>query len=394
MKGYFTHGRLFKTIISVLVFFISLFFGVNGEIPLLSCSEEESAHEISITTYYFNIDSLLDEEVLKYMERDELAILRNAIFAKHGYRFKSKHYLNLFSAYDWYDPEYDDVSHLLNEIDVKNIETIKKYEIGEIVHTVREKPTGEEYSLEVDFYRRASPPYMDCTYTGFKVFEEVEGIRRQVFDSGFLDELCVYLDDFNNAVSIEDRNNDGSDELYFDVSDPISPIVLILGKIAGRYVHMYHDRTFGVVFHDVDGDGTLELLSDHLGGGGFVTWWQGLKLVNVLRDTEYVFSYELTESFYKQRIEDAENGFERERNVRTFTQLLNSYADFGNYEACSILVSENSDLASLEREEYKLYIDGPDEDLISFTLYRAKEYRIIWEELKKEYKNNHRDHRE
>ncbi len=65
------------------------------------------------------------------LSKEELQIMRNEIFARHSYRFKSggkmEHY---FKAQSWYDLDntVTDVSHLLTTIEKANIDLIKAFE--------------------------------------------------------------------------------------------------------------------------------------------------------------------------------------------------------------------------------------------------------------------------
>lgn len=70
---------------------------------------------------------LRDEELIGY-SKEELRIMRNWIFARHGYAFKSRDLQIYFSQFDWYQPQYTDVSYMLTDIEKKNIELIKRYE--------------------------------------------------------------------------------------------------------------------------------------------------------------------------------------------------------------------------------------------------------------------------
>jgi hypothetical protein len=54
--------------------------------------------------------------------------MRNEIYARYGYIFKSKEMRNYFTAQSWYTPRYSDVSSFLSETEKKNIELIKRYE--------------------------------------------------------------------------------------------------------------------------------------------------------------------------------------------------------------------------------------------------------------------------
>lgn len=59
---------------------------------------------------------------------DELRIMRNEIFARHGYIFKSEELKEYFTSKEWYEPLHQDVTDLLTESDKKNIELIVERE--------------------------------------------------------------------------------------------------------------------------------------------------------------------------------------------------------------------------------------------------------------------------
>ena len=65
---------------------------------------------------------------LNWRSIDSLRILRNWIFARHGYKFKSQDLIQYFSQYPWYTPRFDNVNSQLSEIELYNIDLIKKYE--------------------------------------------------------------------------------------------------------------------------------------------------------------------------------------------------------------------------------------------------------------------------
>lgn len=59
----------------------------------------------------------------------DLEVLRNSIYARHGYSFRNLRMRELFDHYvSWYMPVSTDVSMQLTEIEKKNIELIKRYE--------------------------------------------------------------------------------------------------------------------------------------------------------------------------------------------------------------------------------------------------------------------------
>ena len=55
-------------------------------------------------------------------------ILRNAIYARHGYRFKSKDLTDYFRQFPWYEPLNADITNQLSKIENENVAFIKKYE--------------------------------------------------------------------------------------------------------------------------------------------------------------------------------------------------------------------------------------------------------------------------
>ena len=74
-----------------------------------------------------NIVEVSSMELSSY-SGDELRLIRNSIFARHGYVFQSDDLKAYFSQFDWYKPRYSDVSSSLSAIERKNIKTIKSME--------------------------------------------------------------------------------------------------------------------------------------------------------------------------------------------------------------------------------------------------------------------------
>lgn len=65
---------------------------------------------------------------LNYLSSYQLKIMRNEIFARHGYIFKTTDMKNYFSNQRWYDPRYNNVDNLLTSTEKQNIELIKRFE--------------------------------------------------------------------------------------------------------------------------------------------------------------------------------------------------------------------------------------------------------------------------
>jgi hypothetical protein len=58
----------------------------------------------------------------------QLKIMRNEIFARHDFIFKTKDMIDYFNSQNWYHAKYDDVTSALTEIENYNVDFIKKYE--------------------------------------------------------------------------------------------------------------------------------------------------------------------------------------------------------------------------------------------------------------------------
>ena len=59
----------------------------------------------------------------------DLEVMRNSIYARHGYSFRNRRMRYIFDRYvDWYIPVSTDIRDELTEIELANIELIKRYE--------------------------------------------------------------------------------------------------------------------------------------------------------------------------------------------------------------------------------------------------------------------------
>lgn len=84
-------------------------------------------------TYPFASQRHLNDEDVKNLSQYTLRIMRNEIYARHGYIFQNTEMKNYFSTQAWYSPLYNDINSMLSEIEKSNIEFIKRYEkyVGE-----------------------------------------------------------------------------------------------------------------------------------------------------------------------------------------------------------------------------------------------------------------------
>ena len=74
------------------------------------------------------VNTRLSREQLSEYSKDELRLLRNEIYARHGYIFKAQDLKNHFSQQAWYKPERTDVNSMLSAIEKENIKLIESLE--------------------------------------------------------------------------------------------------------------------------------------------------------------------------------------------------------------------------------------------------------------------------
>lgn len=78
--------------------------------------------------YYVCSERHLNYMDIRHFTKGELRIVRNQIFAKHGYKFNSRDLQEYFGQQSWYFPRYNDVSSFLTAIERDNVEFIQAYE--------------------------------------------------------------------------------------------------------------------------------------------------------------------------------------------------------------------------------------------------------------------------
>ncbi|MBO9593155.1 MAG: YARHG domain-containing protein [Niabella sp.] len=70
----------------------------------------------------------LTEKQLKNLKKLDLEIIRNTIFARHGYSFKSKGVRQFFDQVDWYVPVTNTIDGALTDVEQKNVALLKRFE--------------------------------------------------------------------------------------------------------------------------------------------------------------------------------------------------------------------------------------------------------------------------
>jgi hypothetical protein len=72
---------------------------------------------------------LLNAEELRESSKNDLKIMRNEIFARYGYKFKTGGKMDsYFQQQDWYKKQHDNVNNFLTEFEKENLKLIQKIE--------------------------------------------------------------------------------------------------------------------------------------------------------------------------------------------------------------------------------------------------------------------------
>ena len=87
----------------------------------------EDVHYIEDGYMYPSDTTYISEEYLSELTREEINLLRNEIFARHGYIFNSEAYNSYFSQKSWYTPDESYDGSLLSGIEKDNIDIIIEY---------------------------------------------------------------------------------------------------------------------------------------------------------------------------------------------------------------------------------------------------------------------------
>ncbi|MDN3695483.1 YARHG domain-containing protein [Chryseobacterium tructae] len=69
----------------------------------------------------------LNEKDLKNLRKLDLEIIKNSVFARHGYSFKKETYRNFFEQTDWYIPVSNNVDHELSPLEKDNVALLNRF---------------------------------------------------------------------------------------------------------------------------------------------------------------------------------------------------------------------------------------------------------------------------
>lgn len=91
----------------------------------------EDTEYFSTTQKLFEMNASNEElasEFVSNLSKADIFILRNSIFARHGFAFRDKQLRMYFEQFDWYMPVFGDVKDDLTELEKRNINLLLRYE--------------------------------------------------------------------------------------------------------------------------------------------------------------------------------------------------------------------------------------------------------------------------
>ena len=102
-------------------------------------SDKGSTEEIDYTNediekdaFFFPSDSvLITEGELEKLDDKTVELIKNEIYARHGYIFTNRALKKYFESFNWYEPSEEYSPNLLNPTEKANLKTIKKFQSRE-----------------------------------------------------------------------------------------------------------------------------------------------------------------------------------------------------------------------------------------------------------------------
>ncbi len=223
----------------------------------------------------------------------------------------------------------------------------------------------------------------------FKIYYKAMGREHLIYDSAQQKDIDGFDDyRFISQFYVKDANSDGVEEFYLFFEDSFEePYEMVLTypsfiKNTNRFLKAsyfgYGDAIFE--YRDIDENGSMDLITPHPGGGGMVSVWNGLDLVNAYNPElqTYVFSYPLTRKKYENQNSALNRQLQAHLSPEGWEKLLESYADLGETQRCKEMIEVSKSL-----EELNVHPDwqGPYDSYFEYIVARAEYYQEIWREM-------------
>lgn len=145
----------------------------------------------------------------------ELRIMRNEIFAVHGYIFHSEDLAQYFKMQPWYKPLYQNVDDKLTDIDKFNIDLIKEFEK---TGKVRRVLMDSSYSYMVHAFQEKDLNYQRTVEVTYPGYEWKKTVDKAVFGAE-TEPTIIKMEYLNEAYNSHDKE-------YWQLRKPVDKMIL------------------------------------------------------------------------------------------------------------------------------------------------------------------------
>jgi len=95
----------------------------------LSTDGKNTISQNTTSNYLYPSDTTyITDEFLSEKDSQTLGLIRNEIYARHGYVFRNSGYQNYFGSKEWYNPNPNFTEDLLNNVERENVKKVQEYE--------------------------------------------------------------------------------------------------------------------------------------------------------------------------------------------------------------------------------------------------------------------------
>ncbi len=174
-------------------------------------NENGSEIVISLNGQKFNLNSKFEDTALSKLGVKDLSLLRNSVYAKHGYTFSTKEYTEYFSQFSWYKPQYKNVEDKLDDTDKENIKAILSLESSKNT-IIKNSKDDKEYTngkVDISLNKNSKKETLFITRENLKPsddFNKPVKITLKIKDS-----QVEYKSTWNDGIKVSTTDFDTSD---------------------------------------------------------------------------------------------------------------------------------------------------------------------------------------
>lgn len=191
-----------------------------------------------------------------------------------------------------------------------------------------------------------------------------------------------------NRMIVSDEDGDSLEEIYLFFEDAFgSSWVLVLNQ---SFTSIESENILNTVYYGLSEDipeylsisnnDKPELLTNHAGGGGYVSVWEGLTLVNYFYQdiNKYVYSYKMSKKYYEDAQYVAEKNIIENPVEESYVKLLKNLAHQGKISDCERIIKELKKANLILKPDWK----EPYDTYYEYILAQASYYEDIWLQIK------------